>query len=71
MSFLSICAVTRTIRRSSAAGGGAIKLLILLGIEDADIAADPAEQTIQYQQRLNELAAEGKSIFLWLDNAKR
>ena len=45
------------------------KLLILLGIEDADIAADPAEQTIQYQQRLNELAAEGKSIFLWLDNA--
>ena len=45
------------------------KLLILLGIEDADIAADPAEQTIQYQQRLNELAAEGKTIFLWLDNA--
>lgn len=45
------------------------KLLILLGIEDAEIAADPAEQAIQYQRRLNELAAEGESVLLWLDNA--
>ena len=45
------------------------KLLILLGVEDAEIAADPAEQAIQYQQRLFELAAEGKSVLLWLDNA--
>ncbi|CDM77200.1 Regulatory protein AfsR [Mycobacterium marinum] len=45
------------------------KLLILLGIEDAEIAADPAEQAIQYQRRLNELAAEGKLVLLWLDNA--
>jgi tetratricopeptide (TPR) repeat protein len=45
------------------------KLLLLLGIEDADIAVDPAEQGIQYQQRLNELAAGGKSVLLWLDNA--
>ena len=45
------------------------KLLLLLGIEDADIAADPAEQAIQYQQRLNGLAAEGKPVLLWLDNA--
>jgi hypothetical protein len=45
------------------------KLLLLLGVEDADIAADPAEQAIQYQQRLNVLAAEGKSVLLWLDNA--
>lgn len=44
------------------------KLLILLGIEDAEIAADPAEQGIQYQQRLDELAAEGKPVLLWLDN---
>lgn len=46
------------------------KLLILLGIEDAEIAADPAEQRIQYQQRLNELAAQGKPVLLWLDNAR-
>lgn len=45
------------------------KLLILLGVEDAEIADDPAEQAIQYQQRLNDLAAEGRSILLWLDNA--
>ena len=45
------------------------KLLILLGVADAEIAADPAEQAIQYQQRLDELAAEGKSVLLWLDNA--
>ena len=45
------------------------KLLILLGVEDAEIAADPTEQAIQYQQRLNELAAEAKSVLLWLDNA--
>jgi tetratricopeptide (TPR) repeat protein len=45
------------------------KLLIFLGVEDAEIAADPAEQAIQYQQRLNELAAEAKSVLLWLDNA--
>ena len=45
------------------------KLLVLLGVEDAEIAADPAEQAIQYQQRLDELAAEGKSVLLWLDNA--
>jgi hypothetical protein len=35
------------------------KLLILLGAEDDEIAADPAEQAIQYQQRLHDLAAEG------------
>lgn len=45
------------------------KLLLLLGIEDADIPTDPAEQAIQYQQRLNELVAEGKPVLLWLDNA--
>ncbi|OHU79015.1 tetratricopeptide repeat protein [Mycobacteroides chelonae] len=45
------------------------KLSILLGVEDTEIAADPAEQAIQYQQRLNELAAKGKSVLLWLDNA--
>ncbi|MBY0287497.1 MAG: tetratricopeptide repeat protein [Mycobacteriaceae bacterium] len=45
------------------------KLLLLLGVADDDIAADPAKQAIQYQQRLNELAAEGKSVLLWLDNA--
>lgn len=45
------------------------KLLILLGIKDTEIAADPAEQAIQYQQRLNELAVDGKSVLLWLDNA--
>ncbi|AMO62349.1 Regulatory protein AfsR [Mycolicibacterium phlei] len=45
------------------------KLLILLGVEDSEIAADPAEQAIQYQERLTALAAEGKSVLLWLDNA--
>lgn len=45
------------------------KLLVLLGVEDAEIAVDPAEQAIQYQQRLNGLAGEGKSVLLWLDNA--
>lgn len=45
------------------------KLLILLGVGDDEIAADPAEQAIQYQQRLHDLAAEGKSVLLWLDNA--
>lgn len=45
------------------------KLLILLGVEDAEVAADPAEQAIQYQRRLDELAAEGKAVLLWLDNA--
>jgi len=45
------------------------KLLILLGVEDDEIAADPAEQAIQYQHRLHDLAAEGKSVLLWLDNA--
>ena len=44
-------------------------LLLLLGIEDADIPTDPAEQAIQYQQRPNELVAEGKPVLLWLDNA--
>lgn len=45
------------------------KLLILLGVEDEEIAADPAEQAIQYRQRLDDLAARGDSILLWLDNA--
>lgn len=45
------------------------KLLLLLGIDDADIPADPAEQAIRYQQRLNALAAEAKPVLLWLDNA--
>lgn len=45
------------------------KLLILLGVEDSAIAADPAEQAIQYQQKLDELAADGKPVLLWLDNA--
>lgn len=45
------------------------KLLILLGVEDAQIADDPAVQAIQYQQRLDELAAEEVSVLLWLDNA--
>ncbi|WP_273735410.1 tetratricopeptide repeat protein [Mycolicibacterium septicum] len=45
------------------------KLLILLGLKDAEIAADPAEQAIQYQHRLNELATAGKLVLLWLDNA--
>lgn len=45
------------------------KLLLLLGVADDDITADPAEQAIQYHQQLSSLAAEGKSILLWLDNA--
>lgn len=45
------------------------KLLLLLGITDEDVAADPAEQALQYHQRLSELAAQGKPILLWLDNA--
>lgn len=45
------------------------KLLILLGIEDDEVAADPTEQAIQYQQRLDDLAAEEKSVLLLLDNA--
>ncbi len=45
------------------------KLLLLLGIADEDIAADPAEQALQYHQRLSELAAQGKPVLLWLDNA--
>lgn len=45
------------------------KLLILLGIADQDIATDPAEQAIQYHQRLSELAAQGQAVLLWLDNA--
>jgi tetratricopeptide (TPR) repeat protein len=45
------------------------KLLLLLGIADEDIATDPAEQAIQYHQRLSELAAQGRAVLLWLDNA--
>lgn len=45
------------------------KLLLLLGMQDGDIATDPARQAIQYRQLLNKLAAEGKPILLWLDNA--
>jgi tetratricopeptide (TPR) repeat protein len=45
------------------------KLLLLFGVDDADIPADPAAQAIQYQERLTLLASQGKSVLLWLDNA--
>ena len=44
-------------------------LLLLLGIDDADIPADPLAQALLYQQCLNQLAVAGKSVLLWLDNA--
>lgn len=44
-------------------------LLLLLGIDEADISPDAAKQTVLYQERLSQLASEGKSVLLWLDNA--
>jgi tetratricopeptide (TPR) repeat protein len=44
-------------------------LLLLLGVEDDGIPLDPASQAILYHRRLDQLALEGNSVLLWLDNA--
>ena len=43
-------------------------LLSSLGLDDDDIPSDPADQVRKYQEVMNQLAAEGKSVLLWLDN---
>jgi tetratricopeptide (TPR) repeat protein len=45
------------------------KLLLLLGVDDGDIPIDPSAQAIHYHQRLDDLAAQGTPVLLWLDNA--
>jgi tetratricopeptide (TPR) repeat protein len=43
-------------------------LLNNLGVDDDDIPPDPPNQARKYQEVMNRLAAEGKSVLLWLDN---
>jgi hypothetical protein len=44
------------------------KLLILLGVDDDDMPIDPSAQAIHYHRRLDDLAAQGTPVLLWLDN---
>ncbi|CQD24774.1 putative ATPase [Mycobacterium lentiflavum] len=43
-------------------------LLSSFGLDDDDIPQDPADQARKYQEVMNQFAAEGKSVLLWLDN---
>ncbi|WP_016887025.1 tetratricopeptide repeat protein [Mycobacteroides abscessus] len=44
------------------------QLLLRLGVRDADIPLDYAEQLLMYRSRLNRLASESQPVLLWLDN---
>lgn len=44
------------------------RLLLLLGVDGDDMPIDPSAQAIHYHRRLDDLAAQGVPVLLWLDN---
>jgi hypothetical protein len=43
-------------------------LMSSLGVPDEDIPPDPADQARLYHEVMNQLAAEGKPVLVWLEN---